>query len=123
MNRSWQRHRQVLLACLLHDLVGAQASGGQQHDPRSPHVFLRAVAIRNDRFKASTIGGFHIDGDPGACPVDLHNREHTGIRIRILPSDFIHSHVRRFQVQASKFVACEQALLSGSSGQGRRHGR
>jgi hypothetical protein len=37
--------------------------------------------------------------------------------------DSIHSHVRRFQAQASKNVACEQALLSGSSGQGRRHGR
>ena len=35
----------------------------------------------------------------------------------------IHSHVRHFQVQASKNVACEQALFWGSSGQGRRYGR
>ena len=30
-----------------------------------------------------------------------------------LPTVSEHSHVRRFQVQASKFVACEQALLFG----------
>jgi hypothetical protein len=35
----------------------------------------------------------------------------------------VHSHVRCFQVQASESVACMQALVSGSSGQGRRHGR
>jgi len=35
----------------------------------------------------------------------------------------IHSHVRNYQMQASEFVACLQALVSGSSGQGRRHGR
>jgi transposase len=35
----------------------------------------------------------------------------------------IHSHVRHCQMQASEFVACMQALVSGSSGQGRRHGR
>jgi transposase len=37
--------------------------------------------------------------------------------------DSIPSHVRHFQVQASKNVAREQALISGFSGQGRRHGR
>jgi transposase len=35
----------------------------------------------------------------------------------------IHSHVRRFQMQANESVACMQALVSGSSGQGRRRGR
>jgi transposase len=37
--------------------------------------------------------------------------------------DAIHSHVRLCQTQASEFVACEQALVLGSSGQGRRRGR
>jgi transposase len=37
--------------------------------------------------------------------------------------DSIHSHVRHYQMQASEFVAREQALVSGSSGQGRRRGR
>jgi transposase len=35
----------------------------------------------------------------------------------------IHSHVRQFQMQARESVACVQALLSCSSGQGRRRGR
>jgi hypothetical protein len=34
-----------------------------------------------------------------------------------------HSHVRHYQMQASEFVACLQALVSGCSGQGRRRGR
>jgi hypothetical protein len=38
-------------------------------------------------------------------------------------SDFIHSHVRHYQMQASEFVASLQAPVSGSSGQGRRRGR
>ena len=80
----------LALGGLPHDLVGAQAIGGQQHDPRAPYMFLRAVPIRDDGFKTSTIGGFHIDGDPGAHPTDSHDCEHTGIRYRTLPSDFIH---------------------------------
>ncbi len=35
----------------------------------------------------------------------------------------IHSHVRHYQMQASEFVACVQAPVSGSSGEGRRRGR
>ena len=35
----------------------------------------------------------------------------------------IHSHVRLCQMQASELVACEQARVLGSSGQGRRRGR
>jgi len=38
-------------------------------------------------------------------------------------NDSVHSHVRRFQMQANESVACMQALVSGSSGQGRRQGR
>jgi hypothetical protein len=53
-------------------------------------VFLRAVAIRDDRFKTSAIGGTYIDGDPNAHPIDSHSRERAGIRIRTLPSDFVH---------------------------------
>jgi hypothetical protein len=53
-------------------------------------MFLRAVAIRDERLKTGTIGGTYIDGDPNAHPKDSHGREHTGIHIRALPSDFIH---------------------------------
>jgi transposase len=35
----------------------------------------------------------------------------------------VHSHVRHYQMQASEFVACLQAPVPGSSGQGRRRGR
>ena len=38
-------------------------------------------------------------------------------------SDLNHSHVRHYQMQASEFVAFEQALVLGSFGQGRRRGR
>src|SRR5207248_4091644 len=67
----------------------------QQHDPRAPHMFLGAVPIRDDRFKTSTIGGFHIDGDPGAHPADSHDCDYTGILSRTLPSDFIHYEARQ----------------------------
>jgi hypothetical protein len=40
-----------------------------------------------------------------------------------LPVPSVHSHVRLCQMQASELVACEQALVLGSSGQGRRRGR
>jgi hypothetical protein len=53
-------------------------------------MFLKAVPICDDRFKATTIAGVHIDGDPCTHPVDSHVRERTGIRFRTLPSDFIH---------------------------------
>jgi hypothetical protein len=53
-------------------------------------MFLGAVPIRDDRFKTSTIGGFHIDGDPGAHPADSHDCDYTGILSRTLPSDLIH---------------------------------
>jgi len=44
-----------------------------------------------------------------------------GPRYHLLGSD--HSHVRLCQMQASEFVASEQALVLGSAGQGRRRGR
>jgi len=38
---------------------------------------LRAVAIRDDRFKTSTIDGIHFDGDPNALPADSHDCERS----------------------------------------------
>jgi hypothetical protein len=43
-----------------HDLLGAVAIGGQQHDLGSPHMLLPAVPIRHDRRKTLTIGGTHL---------------------------------------------------------------
>ena len=80
----------LALAGAPHDLVGAEAVGGQQHDPRSPHMLLRAVPGRHDPLKPSTIGGIHIDDDSCAHPTDSHVREPTGIPHRTLPSDLLH---------------------------------
>ena len=39
--------------------------GGGQHDPRGPHVLLRAVAVCHDGFEAITFSGGDFDDDPG----------------------------------------------------------
>jgi len=80
----------LALVCAPHDLVGAEAVCRQHHDLRSPHVFLRAVPVRHDRFKTSTIGGTHIDPDPCTHPADSHSREPLGIPRGTLPSEFDH---------------------------------
>ena len=49
------------------------------------------------------------------------NGVETDAQVRTYPPE--HSHVRLCQMQASELVACEQARVLGSSGQGRRRGR
>jgi hypothetical protein len=89
-----------------------------------PQVAERVIALtQEDRFQTNTIGGAHLDDDILAHPPDSHPARAQGIPFRILPSGFIHSHVRHYQMQASELVACLQAPVLGSSGQGRRHGR
>ena len=39
-----------------HDLDRAQPIGRAEHDPGSPDVLLRAVAVIDDRLKAGAIG-------------------------------------------------------------------
>ncbi len=80
----------LALAGAPQDLVGAEAVGGQQHDPRSPHMLLRAVPGRHDPLKPGTIGGIHIDDDSCTHPTNSHVREPTGIPRRTLPSDLVH---------------------------------
>jgi hypothetical protein len=53
-------------------------------------MLLRAVAIRYDRFQARTISGAYIDDDSMTHASDSHAPAERGIRIRILPSGFIH---------------------------------
>jgi len=53
----------------------------------------------------------------------LHLRIARHRAVQHQASGTIHSHVRQFQMQARESVACVQALLSCSSGQGRRRGR
>jgi len=40
-----------------HDLGGPEAVGDRQNDPGPPHVLLRAVPIRDDRFQSGTVRG------------------------------------------------------------------
>ena len=49
MNRSCQLTGRSCLGRLPHDLVGAQTIGGQQHDPRAPHMFLGADPRQSSR--------------------------------------------------------------------------
>jgi hypothetical protein len=65
----------------VHDLGGAAAISGQQHDVRVPNVLLRAVAIRHDRRKSLAVVGYDVDGDPGAHATDSHAARRRGILI------------------------------------------
>ena len=83
-------HAGFALASTAHDLDCAEAGGGQQHDPRPPDMFLRAVPVRSDRFQTSTVGRAHINNDILAHPPDSHPTRAQGIPFRILPSGFLH---------------------------------
>ena len=58
---------------------------------------------------------FTWTADPDAIIEKVRRGKHT--------LESIHSHVRHYQMQSNEFVACVQAPVSGSSGQGRRRGR
>ena len=64
-----------------HDLGGAAAIGGQQHDVRPPDVLVRTVAIRNDHRKSLTIVGGEVDADPAAHTADSHAASRRGISV------------------------------------------
>jgi hypothetical protein len=80
----------LALAGQTHDLDRSATFTRQQHDPGTPDVLLRAVAIGHHRFKANTVGGTHIDADSFAHATDSHALTTPGILFRILPSDFVH---------------------------------
>jgi len=91
MKRSCQRQTAVLVfPGLPHDLVRADAGRRQQNVSSSPHMFLGTIAVRNDRFEPTTIGGRRVDNDSRAHPTDSHASEPAGIPYRTLSSDFVH---------------------------------
>ena len=91
MKRSCQRQTAVLLtAGGAHDLDRAQPVGRAEHDPRSPDVLLRAVAVIDDRLKAAAIGRAQLDGDACAHHPDSHAATGQGIPNRTHPSASIH---------------------------------
>ena len=67
------------LAGLPHDRSRTQPVGGKKHDPRPPHVFLRAVPIGDDRGQSHTILSTNVNDDPLAHPANSHDCEPTGI--------------------------------------------
>ena len=73
-----------------HDRHGAEPVAAQQHDPRPPHVFLRAVAIPDDRLQAPPIRRRNLDADPLAHAASSHRRPHRTTGFRTLPSGAIH---------------------------------
>jgi hypothetical protein len=91
----------------------------QQQDPGPPHMLLRAVPRPDYSFKPCALTRTEPDLDAFPHPARLAYPQ----PFWNLSSAPIHSHVRRYQMQASEFVACLQAPVLGSSGQGRRHGR
>jgi hypothetical protein len=83
-------HRRLALRRAAHDLVGAEAIGGCQYDVGSPHVLLRAVAVRHDRSQLVTISGRQCDADPCAHRADSHRPQPRGIPPGIPLSGSIH---------------------------------
>ncbi len=64
---------------------GAQPLGGDENDPGTPDVLLRAVAVRDHGFKQGAVRGGHVDDKPWAHRPDSHAINATGIRSRTLP--------------------------------------
>jgi len=53
-------------------------------------MFLGTIAVRNDRFEPTTIGGRRVTMIPVHIPTDSHASEPAGIPYRTLSSDFVH---------------------------------
>ena len=81
-------HGDLALARLPHDRGRADAVCRHQHDARSPHMFLRAIPIRDDRRQTHTIALTHLNCNPLAhAQPPSPSRAYT---MRTLLSDFIH---------------------------------
>src|SRR5438046_4337486 len=80
----------LALANRAHDGTGALAVGGQNHDPRPPHVLLRAVAIPDDRLQTHSIRRRNGDGNSFAHHRQSHEIEPSETLFRTLPSGDIH---------------------------------
>lgn len=78
------------LAGPAHDFDGPKSVGGQQHDPRSPDVLLRAVAVPGHRFQAAAVGSANLNDDSFKHPADSHIKRFWGIPCGTLMSDFVH---------------------------------
>jgi hypothetical protein len=80
----------LALRCGAHDRHRAEPVGDGQHDPGTPDMLLRAVAVCHDGFEPTTFSSGDFNDDPGAHRTDSHARPPTGIHIRTPPSHSIH---------------------------------
>ena len=78
------------LASLPHDLVRADAIGGQQHDLSPPDVLLRRIAVMNHGLDPTKIGGRNGEGLSCAHRADSHAAIPEGIPSGIQMSGSIH---------------------------------
>ncbi len=77
-------------AGLAHDRVRPDALGAEQHNLRPPDMFLRRVAIFDQRSEPINVGGRDGNGNPSAHPADSHAASPPGIPMGIQMSDAIH---------------------------------
>src|SRR6266851_4669869 len=80
---------------------GALAIGGQNNDPRAPHVLLRPVAIPDDQLQAHPIRQRIGDGNSFAHHRQSHEAKFSETPFSDASVRPIHSHVRLCQMQAS----------------------
>src|SRR5271168_4021076 len=73
-----------------HDLVRANAVGRKQHDLGPPYVLLPRVAVTNQGFKPTNIGGRNRKGFSCAHRADSHDATPEGIPSGIQMSGSIH---------------------------------
>ena len=78
------------LAGLPHDLVRADAIGGQQDDFGSPDVLLRRIAVKHQGLEPMNIGGRNGEGLSCAHRADSHIANLPGIPIGTQMSGSIH---------------------------------
>ena len=83
-------HARLRLAGGGHDAGGADAIGGQKHDPGTPDVFLPALRIGDDGLKTPAIGGQDRNGYACAHDADSHRPSAMGIPGRTLLFRSIH---------------------------------
>ena len=113
MNRSCQRQTQVLdLPVWRMISLVPSALGRKQHDLGSPDVLLRRVAVLDQSLKPIHVGRSDGKGNAGAHVAQtrtprVRRESPSGIKM----SDLIHSHVRRFKLQARIFF-CSRSSVS-----------
>ena len=96
---------------------------GQCHCRRTRRRRKPGDALTERRTRRSADSGGNLPTERGSYNERPDEPEKIGVPHMRQRHVTQHSHVRLCQMQANELVACEQALVLGSSGQGRRRGR